>query len=278
MAPPRRVFNGVIRGEDFALREWLEPEEDEPPSNRQINEQFLYDWAGNFQEDVDEEDNEPKSHGTLLHLALNKNALTNPELDQRAVVSLLLARGADANAAEDDDDGGYTPLHRAKNVELSAMLLDAGANIDARAGGGNSCCTPLMAHAYYARDQSYELVRFLVSRGADWSLLDDSGRDAEANALDGFGRPSPGCARFLADVRAAGSWFRYVRAPRVELLVLRFAVARGRATPPPVRLRTLSRETVIFERLFGASAEDPRALPLEVFWLVLAFWRPDRDV
>ena len=208
---------------------------------------------------------------------MNKGALTNPELDQRAVVSLLLARGADANAAEDDDGGGYTPLHYAENVELSAMLLDAGANIDARAGEENFCCTPLMTHAHEGHDKNYELVRLLVSRGADlwltesWTLA----RDAEALAREST---SPKVADFLADVRAAGSWFRYVRAPRVELLVLRFAVARGRATPPPVRLRTLSPETVIFERLFGASAEDPRALPLEVFWLVLAFWRTDRDV
>ena len=123
------------------------------------------------------------------------------------------------------------------------------------------------------------MARLLVSRGADLYLQDELGRDAEALARKRIGGEiySPKVADFLADVRAAGSWFRYVRAPRAELLVLRFAVARGRATPPPVRLRTLSPETVIFERLFGASAEDPRALPRELFWFVLSFWRTDRD-
>ena len=51
--------------------------------------------------------------------------------------------------------------------------------------------------------------------------------------------------------------------------MLRALCARGRATAP----------TVIFERLFGAPASParPPALPREVFWFVLSFWRTDRD-
>ena len=273
MAPPRRIFLAVIRGYDWALEEWFYTSDE---STREVNEYFLYDDDGYFEDDVNLQDDSWRNRATLLHCAVCPYVTVDrPDFarDQRDVVRRLLKHGADANAA---DSFGNTPLHQSTSAELSEMLLDAGANVNARSGPDNFHATPLML----VFDDDLELVRLLVSRGADLSLTDssESARDSEATFREGKVTASPRCADFLADVRAAGSWFRYVRAPRVELLVLRFAVARGRATPPPVRLRTLSPETVIFERLFGASAEDPRALPLEVFWLVLAFWRTDRDI
>ena len=74
-------------------------------------------------------------------------------------------------------------------------------------------------------------------------------------------------------VAIAGSWFRYARAPRVELVTLRTLCARGRATPAP--------SAMTFERLFGVPSSStgpaPSALPDEVFWIVLSFWRTSRD-
>ena len=273
MAPPRPIFNRVIRGDDISLREWLEPDEPEPGLPRDVNQYFFYDLEGGYDDEADIDAGAYYNRATLLHCAVSSLVMMKPDYrNHPAVVRLLLAHGADVNAVDMNND---TPLLLCDDHVLSEILLDAGADVNARSDDGNYFQTALMLHA-----KNSEMARLLVSRGADLYLQDELGRDAEALARERIGGEisSPKVADFLADVRAAGSWFRYVRAPRVELLLLRFAVARGRATPPPVRLRTLSPETVIFERLFGASAEDPRALPLEVFWLVLAFWRTDRDV
>jgi hypothetical protein len=62
---------------------------------------------------------------------------------------------------------------------------------------------------------------------------------------------------------AAGGWKPYSNAPRVELVQLRDLCERDRATPPP---------DSILERLF-----DVAALPKEVFWHVISFWRSSRD-
>ena len=70
-------------------------------------------------------------------------------------------------------------------------------------------------------------------------------------------------AAFLEKVMAAGGWKPYSNAPRVELVQLRELCERDRATPPPES---------ILERLF-----DVAALPNEVFWNVISFWRSSRD-
>ena len=68
-----------------------------------------------------------------------------------------------------------------------------------------------------------------------------------------------------AGVRAAGSWKRYVNAPRIDVIVLQRLCAAGRATPP----QSLA-------RLFPTSTKSP-PLPKELVWLILKFWRTDRD-
>ena len=63
------------------------------------------------------------------------------------------------------------------------------------------------------------------------------------------------------DFRAAGgTWKRFVREPREELLILRRLVGRFRAAPP----------SVLF-RLFRPQFPDV------LFWKVLEFWRSERD-
>ena len=60
-----------------------------------------------------------------------------------------------------------------------------------------------------------------------------------------------------------------MKEPRVELARLRLLCARGRATP-------LADPTLA--RLFGAPNESiRRAIPKEIFWHVLAYWRSSRD-
>ena len=137
------------------------------------------------------------------------------------------------------------------------MLLDAGADINAR---GQSGITPL--HIFSTGFHSLEIMKVIVRRGADVFLENVHGR----NAL-GFARVNADMTEgtehvdFLEKVMAAGTWTKYSNAPRVELVRLRALCARGRAAPP--------RE---LERLF-----DVAALPNEVFWTVISFWRSSRD-
>ena len=68
-----------------------------------------------------------------------------------------------------------------------------------------------------------------------------------------------------AGVRAAGSWKRYVNKPRIDVIVLQRLCAAGRALPPSA-----------LARLFPTSTKSP-PLPREMVWLILKFWRTDRD-
>ena len=65
--------------------------------------------------------------------------------------------------------------------------------------------------------------------------------------------------RFIKNVRRAGGWKPFVRAPRVSLVVLRSLGEKGRARPPPE-----------LARLF--------ALDKFIFWRVLSFWRSKREM
>ena len=87
-------------------------------------------------------------------------------------VSRLLAE--DPGLASDYTDEGWTALHLAATAEIAAMLLDAGADIDARNrhrvfGPGNS---PLSAAVYQDRR---DVVRLLVERGVNVNQADNAG-------------------------------------------------------------------------------------------------------
>ena len=85
----------------------------------------------------------------------------NPE-----VVALLLDRGADVQAANDE---GETPLHGAHQVEEVVLLLNHGADINVRDERGR---TPLHNRAKGNR----EVVALLLDRGADIHAEDVWGR------------------------------------------------------------------------------------------------------
>ena len=162
------------------------------------------------------------------------------------------------------------------------LLLKHGAAVNARSTRG---VTPLLMAAAMAGYVSLGVVRELLAAGADLDLVDSGGDNAEAivhgkldNDVAECGIPAfPELCRrtgaveafqaLLADVRAAGSWKRYVAAPRKHLIVLRCLCAAGRASPPPV-----------LARLFPVpeSTEAP-PLPKELAWKILQFWRTDRD-
>ena len=92
-------------------------------------------------------------------------------------------------------------------------------------------------------------------------------------------------ADFIADVKRAGGWRRYVKEPRIELVRLRSLCLRGRAT-----LRRGTRQAVaphsVLQRLFGVpptpaasnkSARVASPVPREVFWHILSYWKSARD-
>jgi ankyrin repeat protein len=103
---------------------------------------------------------------SALHLAV---FFAHPSTAQ-----LLLDRDADVNA-EADNSSHVQPLHSAaagRSAECVRILLDAGADVDARQHGGY---TALMEAALQGNE---EMVRALLDAGADPGLTDDSGRSA----------------------------------------------------------------------------------------------------
>ena len=90
------------------------------------------------------------------------------------VAQLLVDRDADVNA-EADNSSQVQPLHSAaagRSAECVRILLDAGADVDARQAGGY---TALMEAALQG---NAEMVRALLDAGADPTLSDEEGRNS----------------------------------------------------------------------------------------------------
>jgi uncharacterized protein len=104
---------------------------------------------------------------TPLALAVARN-------DQR-LVKMLLARGANPNAKTQADgpfparDIVLSTAAENGNVEIITLLLNAGGQVNTRAGTG---VTPLMLAA---RDNHADAVRLLIQRGADVNAKDERG-------------------------------------------------------------------------------------------------------
>ena len=171
-------------------------------------------------------------------------------------------------------------LHLCNFPEEAKILLDAGADPDA-AGNENPYDGFPPIFSYVDKTHNLAMMRVLLANGADLALTNSSGEDVEAFARRMAAERWVSRNRFLAaadliaEVKRAGSWKAYLKAPRVELVRLRSLCNRGRAAPPP---------DPILQRLFAnvaASTSKPartrRPLPNGVFWHVLQFWRTDRD-
>jgi hypothetical protein len=187
------------------------------------------------------------------------------------MLRLLLAPGADVHGV---GVYGATILHFASYPQEADVLLKAGLAVDARDRDGD---TPLM---WAASRGNYDFVRYLLESGADISATTNAGRTVCVRCSQSSGR----ITRFLEAVETAGSWRSYVNAPRVALVRLRTLCARGRARPPSAR------RAPVLARLFAVAPPPPtpkharlasrqlqRPIPNEIFWLVLSFWRTDRD-
>lgn len=243
----QHIIGCAINGDIEAIQEWFATGTRDP-------------------DDVDYSESE-----TLLTYAAEENHCD--------VIRLLLGFGASVDIIE-SKIGGRTslPLNNAAlsgHHDAVALLLDHGAKIEARDEIGH---TSLMSAAW---EGHLDLVRFLLSKGADLDArlgLDDAESFARADRR-------PKTAALLAEVRAAGGWKAFVRAPRVRLLALRYFCEEGKAEPPAgtilERLFLPKARPMDCKRQTRAAKKSTRlhrtALPKEVFWHIITFWRSERD-
>ncbi len=110
---------------------------------------------------------------TPLHRAVNGNWNgTNLE-----TIKLLISRGANAHAI---DDTHHTPLHLCNNKEIAELLIDSGANVNAKTKRTGETVLFKATHgASQGASKSYQkylgLTKILISKGADVNIKLRSG-------------------------------------------------------------------------------------------------------
>jgi len=102
--------------------------------------------------------------------------LTAVRMDYREIVGLLLSSGTDLKAKLDDS------LHQAKSVEVAKLLIEKGANVNAKDEGGG---VPLhsiinlrsmMPASDKNQNNSIQIVELFVTKGANVNALNDEGK------------------------------------------------------------------------------------------------------
>jgi ankyrin repeat protein len=96
-------------------------------------------------------------------------------------VQLLLEHGAKVDTAS-SNEMHVMPLHSAaaaRSVPIARLLLEHGAPVNARQGGGDSGFTPLMEAAFNGQ---VDMVEILLDHGADPRLRDEKGQTAADHA------------------------------------------------------------------------------------------------
>tara|TARA_R110002003_G_scaffold1184_5_gene22605 strand:+ start:12133 stop:14583 length:2451 start_codon:yes stop_codon:yes gene_type:complete len=114
-------------------------------------------WRPRYHKRVDKKD---ASGRTLLHYAASTG--------RQAVVQLLVDRGADVKAKDND---GVTVLHSAvvSNEAVVQLLVDRGADVNAKVNCG------ITVLQFAAKEGNEAVVQLLVDRGADVNAKDTSG-------------------------------------------------------------------------------------------------------
>ena len=120
---------------------------------------------------------------TPLHRATNADRKGS----HLEMVKLLIERGANVNAI---DDTHHTPLHLASNAATAALLIEAGARVDARTQRtGETLLFSAAWGAAQGAEKSYrhylDLTKLLISKGADVNMKLRSG-DERLRASSGI--------------------------------------------------------------------------------------------
>lgn len=113
---------------------------------------------------------------TLLHVATGMGEVTWPE-NAGAIARLLVDAGAEIDACE-RETGGETPLHHAvsvNNVDVAAVLLEAGADPQREGRYASGLDTPLGYAMFYGTDKRLPIYpencpELLVRHGAEVTL------------------------------------------------------------------------------------------------------------
>lgn len=263
--------------------------------------QEVKDWLDAAQPDA-VNDVDAKGYG-ILHLCCLTDTGLGRTIDppRCEIARYAISRGCDVNRA-DGVISRSTPLHLAmarsylgSARDMISILIDAGADVNARTSRVTSDCTPIAwaigaliqrlqpsnSHRRYCRVDFADPLIWLLRAGASINAVTSwpSPTSAEEYMLR---REKPvrfyegiepfldnehwaGCKQLLADVRAAGSWRKYVIVPMKEVLRLRSLVARDRAR---ARVRTRSRTPRPIAWLMSPS------VPKEIAWRVLDYWNP----
>lgn len=118
---------------------------------------------------------------TPLHYAVEKASEQGNTDDYKKyveIIELLIAKGADVNAGDKNED---TPLHYARSIDIMKLLLANGANINARNSTYEGRYTRLhMA----AKGGAINKVRFLIDNGADVNIRNARGETPLHEARD----------------------------------------------------------------------------------------------
>ena len=222
------------------------------------------------------------------------------------LAKLLLQRGADVNRVAVGDDSDYSPLQciiealpirnqrrdPAALIDILGIYLAAGANVNHKNRGGMTALGMALRHStWYGDEGNLRLalgsVKLLLRAGASLDACNrtfdaSGGTEQTAEELLRERRIMPAmaeneatladnevflaCEVMVADVRAAGSWKAYTRAPPKALLRLRSLVARDRARVRKERTRGKTPREVVL--LFAPT------FPNDLFWRVLEYWNP----
>jgi ankyrin repeat protein len=176
------------------------------------------------------------------------------------VAGWLLDKGADVDWK---DDAGWAPLHLASSREMAELLLKRGANVDAVSLHG---VTPLHGAAKHAR---VEVTRVLLAAGAEPDARDAGSRTPLSNAAAAPGEGGTACCKLLLDKGAdpnapdAAGFTPLHKAAlagckeNVELLLARRAKPNAAAEDATTPLHWASSQAIV--DLLVASGADPLA-------------------